>query len=545
MIKKWTGFLMFVITIEITLPFSAFCQIERWVYRFEGPQSYEQAWHLTVGEDNSVYVTGQIAPGSSVDGDFTIIKLDTLGNVIHIYSFEGLYSYDWGYRILLGEDGNIYAAGVISYHGVVCSVDTQLNLNWRYDVDNASEIRSITKGETNRIYFLANIGGWEIEDIAVTKMDCLGNIDWIYSYGNQDAEIGNEIIKGLDGNLYVAGKDGFNGNVSDSLLVLSVSPDGNLRWVHYEGGINNNAVARSIVYGNDNNIYVTGYVNDGDNYGRENLYIIALDTLGNKLWDYRYDGPASFSDWGTAIDYGSDGNVYVTGKHTVYSSVASQIVVISIDRQGNQRWIYNYSTASTQDEGYSIVYAPNHHIYVSGVSRVASNDIVIICLDTLGNEQWVYRYDGPDHAGDNPNYGIVYKDGCVYVPAQSYDSTTLDDFTVICVADTTLVGKKEEKEILPTKTILAVYPNPFSEKTEIRYKIQDTRYTIADVVQTFRFAIYDATGRLVSCLTLDAKRLTPVVWDGTDDSGRRLPSGVYFVVPDRSNIDPASVVKIK
>ena len=82
---------------------------------------------------------------------------------------------------------------------------------------------------------------------------------------------------------------------------------------------------------------------------------------------------------------------------------------------------------------------------------------------------------------------------------------------------------------------LEAYPNPFREKTEIRYRIQDTRFPIQDTeyrIQDASLKIYDVSGRMVrdfSRLTVNGERST-IVWDGMDDSGRRLPSGVYFVV---------------
>lgn len=75
---------------------------------------------------------------------------------------------------------------------------------------------------------------------------------------------------------------------------------------------------------------------------------------------------------------------------------------------------------------------------------------------------------------------------------------------------------------------LRVNPNPFTRTTNIRYTIQDAGY----MIEKPRLGIYDAAGRLVrsvdpgSCI-LD--RESSISWDGTDRSGRRLPSGVYFL----------------
>ncbi len=44
--------------------------------------------------------------------------------------------------------------------------------------------------------------------------------------------------------------------------------------------------------------------------------------------------------------------------------------------------------------------------------------------------------------------------------------------------------------------------------------------------------IYDVSGRVVKSFNLESyimNQASRIVWDGSDDSGRRLPAGVYFV----------------
>uniref|UniRef100_A0A7V3VUT0 T9SS type A sorting domain-containing protein n=1 Tax=candidate division WOR-3 bacterium TaxID=2052148 RepID=A0A7V3VUT0_UNCW3 len=74
---------------------------------------------------------------------------------------------------------------------------------------------------------------------------------------------------------------------------------------------------------------------------------------------------------------------------------------------------------------------------------------------------------------------------------------------------------------------LQVYPNPFRRNTEIRYTIQDKRWRNRIV----SIRIYDVSGRLVKSFPLagDYSRQGIIVWDGEDDSGRRISPGIYFV----------------
>jgi hypothetical protein len=69
---------------------------------------------------------------------------------------------------------------------------------------------------------------------------------------------------------------------------------------------------------------------------------------------------------------------------------------------------------------------------------------------------------------------------------------------------------------------LSVWPNPFNPAATIRLEIpRESRVTLR---------IYDVSGRLVRTLVEGRRdaRVHEVTWDGTDDSGRRVTSGVYF-----------------
>lgn len=75
---------------------------------------------------------------------------------------------------------------------------------------------------------------------------------------------------------------------------------------------------------------------------------------------------------------------------------------------------------------------------------------------------------------------------------------------------------------------LSVSPNPFREQTTIRYLIKDSEYS----VQNPTLRIYDTSGRLVKSSTLvsSSENQEPsITWRGDDDTGRKLPGGVYFL----------------
>jgi hypothetical protein len=90
------------------------------------------------------------------------------------------------------------------------------------------------------------------------------------------------------------------------------------------------------------------------------------------------------------------------------------------------------------------------------------------------------------------------------------------------------VLRRKPQEIKPAKSMLLQnYPNPFNPETWIPYKLSDS----AQVSLT----IYDVHGRIVRKLSIGQKaagvyvdRGKAAYWDGRNDLGERVSSGLYF-----------------
>ncbi len=73
------------------------------------------------------------------------------------------------------------------------------------------------------------------------------------------------------------------------------------------------------------------------------------------------------------------------------------------------------------------------------------------------------------------------------------------------------------------------YPNPFNPVTSIRYSVGRAQGSGSNnAIVTLK--VFDLLGREVKTLVNDRKApgMHTVQWDGTDDNGRPVPSGVYF-----------------
>ncbi|KPL02020.1 MAG: hypothetical protein AMJ90_06980 [candidate division Zixibacteria bacterium SM23_73_2] len=88
---------------------------------------------------------------------------------------------------------------------------------------------------------------------------------------------------------------------------------------------------------------------------------------------------------------------------------------------------------------------------------------------------------------------------------------------------TTDVEEEEEEEVMPDKFSLSQnYPNPFNPHTVIEYALP--------VESHVNIVVYNVLGQKVRVLKDDMERVgfNRVVWDGKDDRGQDVASGVYF-----------------
>ncbi len=104
------------------------------------------------------------------------------------------------------------------------------------------------------------------------------------------------------------------------------------------------------------------------------------------------------------------------------------------------------------------------------------------------------------------------------------------------------VAEDQSFEVKHTAFLLEVYPNPFHERINIRYMIQDTspphsvRRGQGYKIQDFSLKIFDASGQLVRQFDDATIRLSnQITWDGTDHANRALPGGIYFVHLETEN----------
>lgn len=225
-------------------------------------------------------------------------------------------------------------------------------------------------------------------------------------------------------------------------------------------------------------------------------------------------------------DMTADGNnVYATWNDGKYGGVFSGTIIMRRSTDGG--WTFGpeqilstntagrytvddsdnvVATSWDSDEDGSAVYS---HVYYT----VSRNRGSTFCIPQRV-EQTFFATEVPDVAvGENIFLAASWRDSGAFMPSK-----------VFFTRSESLTDVVEERDTVPREFLLAEpFPNPFNPTVTIQYSIPEPRLVAID--------IYNLLGQKVR--GLQPQRITPgthrVEWDGRDNAGRVLPSGVYVV----------------
>ncbi|MCC7356562.1 MAG: SBBP repeat-containing protein [Candidatus Doudnabacteria bacterium] len=300
-----------------------------WAKSFAGGGNgfYDEGKFVTLDNDNNVYSTGtfdgttDFDPGagtanlSSTGGlgnrDVYISKLDVSGNYVWAKAFVGASDTDTGRSIVFDASNNVYSTG--TFRGQV-------------DFDPGAGTATLTSSGSN--------------DIFVSKLDSSGVYVWAANMGGTSADYGNDIQLGNDGNLYISGPMGGNGDFdpgvgtttllsADGGIYVSVlDSSGNYVSATNFGAGASYATAMRMAMDSDDNIYITGYFGGTADFdpgsgttnlisagGPYDMFLAKYDSDINLLWAKSF-GSAAGNDYSYDVTLDSSDVIYYTGGFT-------------------------------------------------------------------------------------------------------------------------------------------------------------------------------------------------------------------------------------
>lgn len=537
---------LFFVTISNTLQ----GQQSEWLWATvaEGDDDFHVS-DIAVDTEGNSYMTGQF--GGTVSFDGTDLSADSRSDIfVAKKNVQGQWI--WAERVT-GSGENYFSSAIA--------------------VDNTGN--SYITGRFNRNVLFGNIelrSSCRITDkIFIAKISSDGEWLWANKAGGSGVVYRNtgwDIAVDNVGDVYVTGTyigDASFGHIqlstggypnSNNSFVAKLSSDGAWRWATDTTA----APSRAIAVNNDGSIYVAGsfgFLDEPATFdnitlhssGGHDAFIAKMSNSGSWLWAHRAGGSEDVKCLNIGVD--EIGNCYIAGIFrgqagfgdiSLQSSNRDDLFIAKIDQRGVWQW-------ATQAKGLVSYYTPlwtdsSGNSYVAGgfsgtaafgdteLQSLGGQDLYAAKLNSDGVWQWVRQGGGETDA--QATAVIADELGNCYVAGNFEGSLTIGNerlttreniaiFTAKSFITTTDINDDEQPLDMADYIMLGRnYPNPFNPQTAIEFTLNKE----TDV----EISIYNSKGQRVKTLK---NRFMPAgthkaVWNGKDDNGNSLSSGVYF-----------------
>jgi len=509
-----------------------------WVRRYNGTgNSLDFGRALAVDDSGYVYVTGR-SQGTGTSDDYVTIKYHPDGDTAWVRTCNGSESSsDQACAIAVDAFGCVCVTGTIVNSGSGSDYGTikyypNGDTAWVRSYDgpaNSSDVPyALAVDDSGYVYVTgSSYGTGTYADYATIKYHPDGDTVWVRRYNGSGNGSDAAHAMAVDGSGYVYVTGNSKGSVTwVDYATIKYDPDGDTAWVRRFNWPTENSDDRAsaITVDGSGNVYVTGYTWDGTSY---DYLTIKYDPDGDTAWARRYDGPANEEDRASAIAIDGFNNVYVTG-HSDSTGTYEDYATIKYDTGGNVLWVKRFNCANGTDTPYGLAVDGSNDVYVTGMSGcggATSFDYVTIKYYSNGDTAWVARYHGPVENGNDYAFALALDSaGNVYVTGKSDGSETGSDYCTIKYVQTHSDVEDEtgDREKPSGFALSQNYPNPFNPTTKIEFTLVKSDFVTLQ--------IYDVLGRKVRTLVSEdlPSGYKSVFWDGKNDDGKEVASGVYF-----------------
>ncbi len=198
---------------------------------------------------------------------------------------------------------------------------------------------------------------------------------------------------------------------------------------------------------------------------------------------------------------------FITSMDEVGAEVSSGLLNITMQNHSTASKVLNYTVSSTRG-------------WVSPTS--GSTEL----LSPFAFADLLVDYTIPEDTAAGETDAVV----AILTIGEAFADTSYS--TIYCV-DGVGSGGIDEQEVPMPFLVVECCPNPFSLGTDIRFQIPKAQKpNQAQMAGSPQLVVYDISGRVVrdlsdniaSCIRRNG---SAIAWDGRDDSGDKLPSGVY------------------
>ena len=463
---------------------------------------------------------------------FFVLFLTTLRGGIMFERTYGGWDKDEGYCVQQTSDGGYILVGFTQSFGAgrkdvyIVKTDSLGNTLWTrvYGGELWDEGRHVEQTEDGGYIIVGGTYSYGAGDCDVwlLKTDSLGDIIWTHTYGDWGHDQGMCVRQTPDGGYIIVGTFYPQSSYGD-VYILKTDSLGDTLWARTYGEMNVDEWGSSVQPTADGGYIIVG----GKGGGIRDLYLLKVDSLGDTVWTRTYGG--SGDEWGACIEPTNDGNYIIVGGTHSYGAGYSDIWLLKVNLSGDTLWTHTFGGAS-YEWGYSVQQTSDLGYIVTGCTEsfgAGGEDVYLVKMDSLGNTLWTRTYGG---GGGDRGYFVRQTSDLGYVVLGYTGSfgAGSSDFYLIKTNTAGNVGVEETiPRSLPNDFYLGQnYPNPFNSITTIPYRLNTTHGRMVAVT----LQVYNSLGQNVKTLVngLQQPGWHTLTWDGKDEHGKDLPSGIYF-----------------
>ncbi len=352
-------------------------------------------------------------------------------------------------------------------------------------------------------------GSWGVgmallnEDGSVKKIFNSSNSSLVFDVGASKSVLVGEAACDPSGNIWMTNKSAYNGNV------LAVFSPKDSSWHSF------------------NNIFSppSGFIPIAvDGFGG----VWAGDLYGDASQSSNRWGVFYYNDNGTLTNTSDDYSLLITTDDGLLSNQINSIVVDNED----QVWIG--TTA-----GLDAIYNPTDPQDILSIYSMLDQDILGIDYDAL-DDKWVSTITGVYELSKDGNGGFLneYDITNSPLPDNQVNSVACDRVHGIVYFATNYGITQLKMGVVEPQTNFSkikIFPNPV--KFPLKQQVE-----IVGLVAESQIKIFSIAGKLVCDFQAQGGKIA--YWNGTDDNGNILPSGIYIVVAYSSDGSQSAVTKV-
>lgn len=434
--------------------------------------------------------------------------------------------FDWAWQVEQTTDGGYiviadYSLGSMNYDAWLIKTDSNGDILWTKTFGGLAEDRGQSVQQTtDGGYIIAGTTssyGTGAYDIWLIKTDELGNELWSKTFGGTSWDWGYFVQQTTDGGYIVTGcKDPGIYYIWDVFLIKTDS-QGNTTWTKTYGG-DDYDVGHCVRQTTDGGYIITGYTYSYG-AGSSDVWLIKTDANGNESWSKTFGG--SSPEHGYSVIQTLGEGYTIVGYTKSYGAGDYDVWLINTDNNGNEVWNKTYG-GTGDDRAFSVQQTVDEEYIIAGFTEsfgAGNYDMWLIKTLSNGDTLWTKTIGGEEldrgrYAQQTTDKGYIVV-GDTYIYEQG-------EYNVYIVKVNPETGVGFEENFEPQLFDLTNYPNPFSGSTVISYQLTESLKITLE--------IYNISGQEVLTLVNENQSAGKhsVVWDGKDDSGKQVSSGVYF-----------------